>query len=118
MNMVIIFMGFVWKVLICVFQIEGCPSPQVSCDLQQLGKLLLRVELKHFSFPSAQSLQKLGLLVSEQPYQVNGKDCLLACARILIFGIPLEDRNPLRWRLMAGFCHGVPGLERPLGNSA
>ena len=98
----------------CVFQIEGSPSPQVSYDLQQLGKLHLWVELQHFSFLSVCFLQNVGTPVSEQSYQVNGKDSLLTCARISIFW---ELRNPPRQSLMASLGHDFPGLERPMQNS-
>ena len=57
-------------------------------------------------------------LDSEQPYQTNGEDSLLASAEILMFSWLLEGRNSLRWSLMAQLCHGFPGLQRPFRNSA
>ena len=45
-------------VLVCVFQIEGSPCPQVGYDLEQMGKLHLWIELKHSFFLSAWSSQK------------------------------------------------------------
>ena len=34
---------------------------------------------------------------------MNGKDCLLSCAGIVIFWGPLEERSSLRWSVRAGF---------------
>ena len=45
-------------VLVCVFQTEGSPCPQVGYDLEQMGKLHLWIELKHSFFLSAWSSQK------------------------------------------------------------
>ena len=60
-------------VLICVFQIEGSPSPQFSFDLQQLGKPHLWGELKYFSFLSAWSLQKMDSWVPSSLNRQMGK---------------------------------------------
>ena len=68
---------------------------------------------------------EIGDLSSKQPNQVNGKACLLACARVSVFGDP---RNPLRqscltipaWWLskesacVAGDEGLIPGGEDPL----
>ena len=48
---------------------------------------------------------------------MNGKNCLLPCAGILILWGPLEEGSPLRWSQIEGLWHGFPGLERPIGNS-
>ena len=64
MNMVIIFMVFIWNITgfdLC-FPDIGKPFPQVSYDLQQFGKLHLWVELRYFCFLSAWSPQKLETL--------------------------------------------------------
>ena len=34
---------------------------------------------------------------------MNGKDCLLSCAGIVVFWGPLEERSSLRWSVRAGF---------------
>ena len=55
----IIILSEILLVLNCVCQKQGNSSHQVGYDLKQFGKLHLWVKLKHFSFLSAWSHQKL-----------------------------------------------------------
>ena len=48
------------------------------------------MEICYFSL--AWFLQKLEMLNSEQPYEVNKNDCLLTFAIIFVFWGPLEER--------------------------
>ena len=72
------------------------------------------VELKHFSFLTAWSFQKLRSLTFWAYFQMNGKDCLLGWDRISVSG---RLRNPLRQSLIAGLGHGFLGPEEPVGKS-
>ena len=68
-----------------------------------------------FSFSLPGPSRYWTLLGSEQPQQMNGKDCLLSCAGIAIFWGPLEERSSLRRSVRAGFWHGFFGLWEAFG---
>ena len=99
----------------------GKPSPQANYDLQQFDKLhFCKYKWNIYLFSLLDSPQNWKLLGSQQPYQVNNEDYLLAGAGISRYSGNLEKGRTHpnlgyhRLNLTAHPWSGFLGLERPL----